>query len=1659
MFCFIADTNSLFAQNLSQLQKKAESNLKALNYSAAQVDYRQLLAQDPKSIDFNFKYAICVYYSEERNTAKKYFEFAAQSPQAPTSVYYYLGKLNHFEYKFQKAISYYQLYLKNSPEKNREFDAVEEIERCKQGIVLLENPVSLRLLSMKKSSLQNFYLEYVFENRKGRFFTDIAFQSKNDKKNNHVPLYYFARGEQYKIFSSYGSENQKDIYYCKKINADSWSSPIKILGALNTEANEDFPFYDEKNARLYFASDGHNSMGGVDVFKIDFDPIENNSNNCKNLDFPFSSTSDDYLFVPDDTLNQAFFASNRNSSKNQLIVYSVSNTYSSSTIQLIKGVFIDAVNPKNFTAQISVIDQESNITYGPYATNEQGEYNLLLPGGGEFKFIVSVEGSNKQFENVAKVPFIRSKQILKQELYYQIVSADEEVLFKNIFKPYDASEEDQLNVLTAMASFNINPSLKTIREIKPSENNTQNILSSMGISETDETLALDLLQDALIEVELLPEEIHNTILKLATLKQESYQDLKVLQNQIELKVEEVNTVKSDKLVRIAEKELLDLQNELLKKQQFIIAVEELESNYSSQIKKISAVKSIENSARLGDQLKELRFKENKDSLNTFLNLNQQKIKELITLVNPKDTIDYLSLSEEYTDSIKELTKMISEEIQREQNIEEQIILDSKLSKTISKKELLELNVKIEGLKNEQKTIKESIGLNNDALFLIEQKVKVLKIQNEISFNLEKIKVQNDALVLTANKYSKVNFESLLETHENQIKIKETIAKHQLVLDPLIALQYQEDSLQTLVASQNKYNQLLILKGKEEILLKDRLRKAEMENNAGSIEEIQEQLQLLENNKSNIQISLRELDSVPLAMNQTPNPSNTQTNLVTEEQTPNNTQTNKNNEEERLAANPVTEEPTSNNTQINKSSEEERLAANPLTEEPTSNNTQTNKSSEEERLASHPLTEEPTSNNTQTNKSSEEERLVANPITEEQTQVNSQTDKTSEKTQEVVNKYRASNDQIIEMNNAISKLTNTIPIATNVKNDPLKTGQISTVQMINDQQKNLILFEEKLDLLKIMDPTLEEILNKIKSDKIKILEIQKDILKSEIPLIADENVLSVYNNQNKFIDQLISDSPIISEYEKNKTKLNFELDASIDKIRIQQLAALPAYTSFLKQRMEYTEQQIILDSLEQLKIIKTQELLQMIQVDTIAHELNSSSMEKANSLSEILLQIEHVLNKQVTLENAIRSTENQASFEKMLQDQVSPIVPTNLESNFLPESFGWNANGTIIPMNSTAPLPILKNLPSGLFYRVQIGAYRKPISNDKFREFSPVSGEVIPNGLTCYLAGFFGEIAKAVNAKGQIRKLGYNDAFIVAYCDGKRISIAQARQYELNGLCKKNNENDLNIELAAIYNADKEIKESNETMPLNDDVYITVQVGVFAKTIKEEQLPGISELTYTKAPNGLLRYASGKFINLEDAKERKKLAINKGVKDAFIVAYRNGNRITVKEAQNYLAQKAVINTKEQIATSVTIDFSVFDILPPPKIEWVQFRQDIIRENAAKQLGIVNRVGTFVYNNKEEILISGKINRDDISPFEQIYLAQMHLNLVPETNKNLTWKTESLSLTAQIHDWLLQCSIPYSIIKSNNTLQIQFSVVEDSELEFLIKAAEKFNFNYF
>ncbi|MCB0812193.1 MAG: SPOR domain-containing protein, partial [Flavobacteriales bacterium] len=92
----------------------------------------------------------------------------------------------------------------------------------------------------------------------------------------------------------------------------------------------------------------------------------------------------------------------------------------------------------------------------------------------------------------------------------------------------------------------------------------------------------------------------------------------------------------------------------------------------------------------------------------------------------------------------------------------------------------------------------------------------------------------------------------------------------------------------------------------------------------------------------------------------------------------------------------------------------------------------------------------------------------------------------------------------------------------------------------------------------------------------------------------------------------------------------------------------------------------------------------------------------------------------------------------------------------------------------AVIPMDVKMPDGLVYKVQIGAFRNPVPQELFSDMSPVMGESAGNGLVRYTAGLFTGFGSADQAKEQVRGRGYRDAFVVAYLDGRRISLAEAR---------------------------------------------------------------------------------------------------------------------------------------------------------------------------------------------------------------------------------------------------------------------------------------------
>jgi hypothetical protein len=94
-------------------------------------------------------------------------------------------------------------------------------------------------------------------------------------------------------------------------------------------------------------------------------------------------------------------------------------------------------------------------------------------------------------------------------------------------------------------------------------------------------------------------------------------------------------------------------------------------------------------------------------------------------------------------------------------------------------------------------------------------------------------------------------------------------------------------------------------------------------------------------------------------------------------------------------------------------------------------------------------------------------------------------------------------------------------------------------------------------------------------------------------------------------------------------------------------------------------------------------------------------------------------------------------------------------------------------NKNNPIPINTQQPSGIIFKVQIGAFRNPIPQDLFKGFDPISGETSSTGITRYTAGYFKNFEAANSAKREINVIGYKDAFVVAFCNGKRISIPEA----------------------------------------------------------------------------------------------------------------------------------------------------------------------------------------------------------------------------------------------------------------------------------------------
>jgi len=106
-----------------------------------------------------------------------------------------------------------------------------------------------------------------------------------------------------------GGQGGKDLWYIKEEGRGKWSAPINLGSEINTSGNEMFPFIRE-NGDLYFASDGHMGMGGLDIFYAK-KKGEGQWSKVTNLKAPINSSSNDFAVIFDGDKDRGYLTSSR----------------------------------------------------------------------------------------------------------------------------------------------------------------------------------------------------------------------------------------------------------------------------------------------------------------------------------------------------------------------------------------------------------------------------------------------------------------------------------------------------------------------------------------------------------------------------------------------------------------------------------------------------------------------------------------------------------------------------------------------------------------------------------------------------------------------------------------------------------------------------------------------------------------------------------------------------------------------------------------------------------------------------------------------------------------------------------------------------------------------------------------------------------------------------------------------------------------------------------------------------------------------------------------------------------------------------------------------------------------------------------------------------
>ncbi len=404
IFCATCFSGMAQYANENDLKKQALKYFEEEDYANAYKAYSTLVSTYPKDPNYNYHLGVCMLYNEkDKKKCFPYLELANKKiEECDKEAKFYYAKAHHINFRFDEAIRLYTQYKDIATSSMiKKLNVDMEIQACKNGKKLLGNLSELVVLEKKQLNESDYFRSYNLSDIGGKLLVKPAdFVSPNDKKKKNKSIIYLPKSNDKLFYSSYGENDNKDIYIVKRLPNGEWSKAQEVGLPVNTMYDEDYPFLHPNGKVLYFASKGHNSMGGYDIFKSEWNEALKKWGEPKNLEFPINTPNDDILFVTDSLEKTAYFSSSRYSPSGKIDVYKIDVERRPPEYIYITGSMLKKSPDQSLESKITVKSIDGEPYNATFQASKTGAYLIKIPNGGKFIFTFETPGLPTQSEDI-----------------------------------------------------------------------------------------------------------------------------------------------------------------------------------------------------------------------------------------------------------------------------------------------------------------------------------------------------------------------------------------------------------------------------------------------------------------------------------------------------------------------------------------------------------------------------------------------------------------------------------------------------------------------------------------------------------------------------------------------------------------------------------------------------------------------------------------------------------------------------------------------------------------------------------------------------------------------------------------------------------------------------------------------------------------------------------------------------------------------------------------------------------------------------------------------------------------------------------------------------------------------------------------------------------